>query len=172
MDPNRVIYVGTFSKAVFPALRIGYVILQHPLQERWRNLRTHTDVQNPPFEQAALAEFLRTRKLDRHVRKMRKIYGERRQVLLESLKESFGSEWIAYGDSAGMHVAVDFPGMRFDEDFKKRCLQNGLYITPAENHCIEKGRHTSKLLFGYGHLEPDEIRKGVFILSDIIKETG
>jgi GntR family transcriptional regulator/MocR family aminotransferase len=103
---------------------------------------------------------------------MRKIYGERRQVLLESLKESFGSEWIAYGDSAGMHVAVDFPGMRFDEDFKKRCLQNGLYITPAENHCIEKGRHTSKLLFGYGHLEPDEIRKGVFILSDIIKETG
>jgi GntR family transcriptional regulator/MocR family aminotransferase len=50
MDPNRVIYVGTFSKAVFPALRIGDVILQHPLQERWRNLRTHTDVQNPPFE--------------------------------------------------------------------------------------------------------------------------
>lgn len=105
LDPHRVIYVGTFSKAVFPALRIGYVILPHSLQERWRDLRTYTDVQNPSFEQAALAEFLKTRKLDRHVRKMRKIYGHRRQVLMESLKESFGSEWIAYGDSAGLHVA-------------------------------------------------------------------
>ncbi len=170
MDPKRVIYVGTFSKTVFPALRIGYAILPYLLQARWRDLRTHTDVQNPSFEQAALAEFLRTRKLDRHVQKMRKVYSQRRKVLLESLEEAFGGRWIAYGDSAGLHVVIDFPGMRFDEAFKKSCLQNGLYITPVERHCIEKGRHQSKLLIGYGHLEPDVIRNGVVLLSDIIKE--
>lgn len=170
LDPQRVIYVGTFSKAVFPALRIGYVILPYQLQERWRDLRTHTDVQNPIFEQAALAEFLRTRKLDRHVQKMRKIYGRRRQVLLDSLAEAFGSEWIAYGDSAGLHVAIDFPGRRFDEGFKSSCLKNGIYITPVESHCLEKGRHQSKLLMGYGHLEPDVIKNGVVLLSDIIKK--
>lgn len=168
LDPQRVIYVGTFSKAVFPALRIGYVILPYQLQEHWRDLRTHTDVQNPPFEQAALTEFLRTRKLDRHVQKMRKVYGQRRQVLLESLKEAFGSELIAYGDSAGLHVAIDFPGMRFDETFKNNCLKNGIYITPVESYCIEKGRHQSKLLLGYGHLEPDVIRNGVVLLSEMI----
>lgn len=116
-----------------------------------------------------MAEFLRTRKFDRHDQKMRKIYSRRRKVLLESLEEAFGSQWIAYGDSAGLHVAIDFPGMQFDEAFKQRCLQNGLYITPVESHCIEKGRHQSKLLIGYGHLEPDMIRNGVVLLSDIIK---
>ena len=54
LDPQCVIYVGTFSKTAFPALRVGFVILPHELQRRWCELRTHHDVQNPPFEQAAL----------------------------------------------------------------------------------------------------------------------
>jgi GntR family transcriptional regulator/MocR family aminotransferase len=85
-----------------------------------------------------------------------------------SQEGAFGREWIAYGDSAGLHVAIDFPGKRFDEGFRNYCLQNGLYITPVESYCIEKGRHQSKLLIGYGHLEPAVIKKGVELLSDII----
>lgn len=169
MDPQRVIYVGTFSKALFPALRIGYVILPRQLHKRWRDLRTHADVQNPPFEQAALTEFLRTRKLDRYIQKMRRIYGERRRVLLESLKETFGSEWRAYGDAAGLHLTIEIPGIRFDDAFRKNCLQSGIYITPLEYHCIQKGRHLNKLLIGYGHLEPEEIQKGMALLHDFIK---
>jgi GntR family transcriptional regulator/MocR family aminotransferase len=170
MDPQRVIYVGTFSKVLFPALRIGYAVLPPPLQQRWRHLRTHTDVQNPPCEQAALALLLQTRKLDRHVQKMRKIYGQRRQVLLDCLKDAFGSGWQAYGDAAGLHVAVDFPGKCFDEAFHKRCLQNGIYITPVETHCIQKGAHRSMLLLGYGHLEPEDIRRGIQALQPLISE--
>lgn len=172
LDPQRVIYVGTFSKTVFPALRIGYAILPLQLQARWRDLRTHTDVQNPIFTQAALTDFLRTRKFDRHVQRMRKVYGQRRQVLLESLGEVFGKEMIAFGDSTGLHIAIDFPGKCFHEAFKRRCLEKGIYITPMEKYCIEKGRHQSKLLIGYGHLEPDVIRNGIALLSDIIKSNS
>jgi len=169
MDQQNVVYVGTFSKSLFPALRIGYVVLPEPLHRKWSDIRTYVDVQNPVFQQAVLAEFMRTHKLDRHVKKMRRIYGQRRLVLLESLKETFRNEWIPCGDAAGLHAAIDFPGMRFDQAFKDICLQNGIYITPVEKHCIIKDKHTSKLLFGYGHLESDEIRRNVRTLHGFVK---
>ena len=170
MDPRRVIYVGTFSKALFPALRIGYAILPEELQPKWRELRTHTDVQNPPFEQVALAELMRARKLDRHVTKMRRLYGQRRQALMDALKENFGDRWTACGDAAGLHVAINFPGQCFDEAFSKKLRMRGIAVTPLERHCIAKGAHRSKLLIGYGHMEPEEIRAAVRLLADAMEE--
>lgn len=169
MDPQRVIYVGTFSKALFPALRIGYAVLPPPLHNRWKYLRTYTDVQNPPFEQAALAEYLQSRKLDRHVRKMRRLYGERRSKLLYSLETVFKKGWRPWGDAAGLHIALEFPGMRFDSEFSRKSKSLGIRITPVEYHSICKGRHLDKLLLGYGHLEPDEIHSGILLLRECMK---
>ena len=170
MDPQRVIYVGTFSKSVYPALRVGYVILPGELQKQWVRLRTYTDVQNPVFEQAALSMFLRTRKLDRYVQKMRRVYGERRKALLDSLTEEFGWKWKTCGDDAGLHLTVAYPDLCFDNSFRKSGLEKGINITPIEYHCIEKGKHRNMLLIGYGHLEPDEIRKGIGLLRHHIEE--
>ncbi len=169
MDSQRVIYVGTFSKALYPALRIGYAIVPRSLQDRWNRLRTHTDVQNPSIEQAALAEFMRTRKLDRHVLMMRKAYGRRRQALIDSLTEAFGDSWQPWGDAAGLHLAAAFLGMCFDAAFLEEAKRQGARITTVEAHCIEKGRHGDKLLLGYGHLTPEEIRDGVERLKALVE---
>jgi len=171
MDSSRVIYVGTFSKTVFPALRIGFAILPRELQERWRDIRTHSDVQNPPFEQAALAEFLRTRKLDRHIRTMRKKYEKRRQDLLDALDAEFGTACHACGDAAGLHVAVQFTGARFDGSFETRCDQTGIRVVTLEEHCIEKGLHTDELVLGYGHMEPEAIAEAVRLLAVEIRRS-
>lgn len=170
MDSQRVIYIGTFSKTLFPALRLGYIILPQQLHRRWRELRTHADVQNPPFEQAALAEYLRTRKFDRHVQRMRKVYGKRRQTLLNEIEAIFDLEWRPWGDAAGLHLALEFPGFCFDQEFRSRARERGIFVTPVEYHCINKGKHWDKLLLGYGHLEAQEIRAGISLLHEIITQ--
>lgn len=169
MDAQRVVYVGTFSKTVFPALRVGFSVLPRGLQEAWRARRMYMDVQNPPFEQAALAEFLAGRGLDRHVHKMRALYGNRRQALLAALAESFGGGFAACGDAAGLHVAVDFPGARFGGAFARRCAGDGIRVAPLETHCIEKGRHEGALVLGYGHLEEEAIRSGTRLLARAVE---
>lgn len=165
MDSQRVVYVGTFSKILYPALRIGFVVLPRQFHSRWRNLRRHADVQNPPFEQAALAEYLRTRKLDLHIRKMRNLYGQRREILLQALSEKFGRTWQPWGDASGLHLALEFPGRQFDQAFQMHCKTSGIRITPVDYHSIKKNVHLDKLLLGYGHLGAAEIRQGIALLQ-------
>ncbi len=168
LDAQRVIYVGTFSKTAFPAMRLGFVILPSALQTRWRELRTHHDVQNPPFEQAALCEFLKSRRFDRHIRAMRNRYGKRRQALMEALTNNFGTDWSPCGDAAGLHVTIRFPGRRFGDAFRTRCAEHGIQVVPLEDHSIIKGKHEDELVMGYGHLETEAIESGVRLLAEMI----
>lgn len=167
LDPQRVIYVGTFSKILFPSLRIGYVILPGHLHGKWRKMRIHSDVQSPPFQQAALTDFLRSRRLDRHIKKMRRLYGQRREMLLNLLKQDLGDIWLPWGDAAGLHLAVEFPGWCFDRRFSERARERGLHIIPVNHHCIDKAMHQDKILLGYGHLEPGKLNEGVALLKKL-----
>jgi GntR family transcriptional regulator/MocR family aminotransferase len=101
-----VIYIGTFSKIMFPSLRIGYVIAPPGLVPRFRRAKWLADRHTPVPEQAALADFISEGHLERHVRRMRRIYGERRNALVESLQRHFGDRVTIYGDAAGMHLLV------------------------------------------------------------------
>ena len=170
MDSSRVVYVGTFSKTLFPALRIGFVVLPKAMQQRWRHSRNYMDVQNPVLEQAALTEFLKTRKMDKHIRRMKRLYGEKREALLMAVQKTFGGMAIPMGDASGLHIALQFPGFTFKKEFSDQCEQNGIRIVPVTQYCAGNTEYTDTLLVGYGHLSTEQIGEGIQALRNMIGE--
>src|ERR1700691_309639 len=87
----RVIYVGTFSKVLFPALRLGYIVIPQDLVDAFLTVRVAMDIFPPYLHQEAITDFMREGHFARHIRRMRLLYSERRTALVESIREQFGS---------------------------------------------------------------------------------
>ena len=168
MDDSRVIYVGTFSKTLFPALRLGFAILPKSLQEKWSHHRNFMDVQNPILEQVVLTEFLRKRKMEKHIQYMRRLYGEKREVLLRSVEENFGNLVRPWGDNSGLHVALQFRGMSLGEEFEKESRESGIRLSSLIRYCNGEDHHKDKLLLGYGHLSHGQIKEGIRALHQLM----
>ena len=91
LDRNfRVLYTGTFSKVLFPSLRLGYLVLPPDLIETFQEVRMAMDTFSPAFYQEVLADFIREGHFSRHIRRMRSLYAERRMTLIECLRQELG----------------------------------------------------------------------------------
>jgi GntR family transcriptional regulator/MocR family aminotransferase len=126
------------------------------------------DVQNPILEQIALTNFLHMRKIDKHVSRMRKVYGEKRNVLLNTIDNKFGESVQPWGDASGLHIALQFSGMDFGENFERECREAGIRISSITRYCPLKDSHKDKLLLGYGHLNNTQIHEGICQLYEVI----
>jgi GntR family transcriptional regulator / MocR family aminotransferase len=166
--PNHVIYVGTFSKILSPGLRIGYVILPEELVDSFEQIKWFSDRHTSSLEQLVLAQFIREGYLDRHVRKMKKIYKEKRERLVSAIQQNFKKATII-GKSAGMHLVVEIPGIDFHPTLIHRMKQAGVKVYPIEHYSLEKGKHRSRIVMGYGGLSLEEIEKGVRLLREILE---
>jgi len=119
-DASRVVYAGTFSLSMFPALRIGYLVVPRPLVTPFLQAKWHTDRHTPHLEQGALAEFMARGHLARHIRRMRRVYRRRRDVLLDALHTHLGAHVTVADASSGLHVVVRFATGRIAEQARRR----------------------------------------------------
>ena len=163
-EADRVIYVGTFSKVLFPSMRIGYMILPPPLVDSFLKVRRLVDIHSPIFEQAVLAAFMTEGHFTRHLRRMRSLYAERRRALLEAtsaLPLKIDSQ------EAGIHCVGWLPDGLGDLELASRAGDYDLNLTPISSFCIEPLSHKGFLL-GYAGFSEQEIQRGAKRLGDLL----
>ena len=166
MDTEHVIYVGTFSKSLFPALRIGFALLPSKLREKWIELRQYSDIQNPIAEQVVLAEFFKTRKMDRYIRLMNKTYANRQAILVKAVRDYFPNNTNIIGEKAGLHLAVQVPGFLFDRKIQLRCKEKGIAVFPCSAHALGNQGYDDTLLLGYGNISNSKVANGIKTLAE------
>lgn len=168
LEPERVLYIGSFSKILSPALRMGYLILPLQLIEQCRKLKWFSDLHTPSLDQLVLARFIKEGHLERHISKMKKIYKSRRDFLIHCLNTTFSNKINILGDSTGLHLIVEFKEHHFSKELLEEIQRFEVKIYPVEDHTIEKGKHPNQIILGYGHLSNEEIEEGITRLCQAI----
>jgi GntR family transcriptional regulator/MocR family aminotransferase len=159
-EDELVIYTGTFSKVLFPALRLGYLVAPPALVDAFAAARLFTDTHAPIGEQAVLAEFLTEGHFERHVRRMRSLYHERQQVLIEATKHELAPALTIGASEAGMHVVGWLaPGVD-DRRASRQAARHGVDAIAISAFALEPPARGG-LVLGYSHVAPAEIRSGV-----------
>ena len=168
LDVNsRVIYIGTFSKILFPSLRIGYIVVPRDLVTLFEAVRFATDIFPPYLYQEVLADFMALGHLGRYIRKMRRIYGERRSVLIGSLRAEFGDFLQVHGASAGMHVSVSLPEGFNDVDICERASAERLLLWPLSRYYAGK-KPLQGFVLGFGSANAEQIPNAVKRLRSLV----
>lgn len=168
LAPEQVIYVGTFSKILSPALRLGYLVLPVRLVERCRQLKRLDDLHTSSLEQLVLARMIEEGYLERHIAKMKNLYRKRRDALVGSLSHYFFDQVKVLGASCGLHLVAEFTGIQFDEERVHQVQQGGVKIYPVELHAMIRGKHSCQVILGYGNLDKEEIETGVERLKRVL----
>jgi GntR family transcriptional regulator / MocR family aminotransferase len=162
---GAVIYLGTFSKVMFPSLRIGYVIAPKSLVARFRRAKWLADRHTPVPEQAALTDFIAEGHLERHIRRMRRTYGKRREALVESLDRYFGDRVQIRGDVAGMHVLVRFQDA---EQITEGAAAARVQLV-SSGGCYLREPPRGEFILGFSSIGERSIREGVRRLAEVIR---
>lgn len=172
LEPQRVVYIGTFSKTLCPAMRIGYIVFPPDLVNRGREVKWFIDLHNASVDQLILARFILDGYFVRHVSNMKKVHRKKRQMLIDAITAYFGDSVKVLGAAAGLHLCVRFPGILFTPDLLEELERSGIIVYPVEEHAIQKGNYRDTVIIGFGMLDPERIADGIGILHRCISKSG
>lgn len=167
IEEAPVIYLGTFSKTMFPGLRLGYLVVPSAAVDAIATIYANLDRHGRQHEQMALASFITEGRYTRHLSRMRKLYGERQQALRAALASRL-PELRVEGTEAGLHLVLRLPPDLDDVTLVRRA--RGLGLNPAALSEYGEGAKSprSGLVLGYGNLALPQIEPAVRVLAQLI----
>ncbi|MCG8606530.1 PLP-dependent aminotransferase family protein [bacterium] len=163
---NRVIYIGTFSKVLFPAMRLGYVVVPYDLIHGFLAAKAVSDRNSHTLEQAVLAEFIREGHFGRHIRRMRVLYQQRQQALIEAVNAELAGKLEIDPSDSGMHLVGWLPDGVDDQEISKRALELELTVPGLSMYSLGSSR--PGLVLGYAAFSEEEIREGIVRLASLL----
>ncbi|MEC5320339.1 PLP-dependent aminotransferase family protein [Brenneria populi subsp. brevivirga] len=168
-NPSPVIYIGTFSKTLYPGLRVSYVVLPPQLA---RDLKVaHSELYRGGhwLTQATLAQFIREGHYAAHIRRMRLLYARRRAMLTALIEQHLGADYIGDNSNAGLHMLLRLPADIDDVLLSARILRRGVMVRPLSSYYLRQSRERG-LLLGYACVEESKMAQSFAVITDCIHE--
>lgn len=162
---QNVIYIGTFSKSIAPAIRISYLVLPQPLLERYEQVGRSFSCTVSRIDQKMVQLFMERGYYERHLNKMRALYKNKHDVLLAEVKKIKGVKKIL-GDRSGVHILLQFPAGTSEQEKIDQAAKAGVKVYPLSEYCIDKRKQEPTILLGYASLSEQEITEGVRLLAE------
>ncbi len=165
---GNIIYSGTFSKLLSPALRLSYMVLPYSLLAPYRQLYRDYFPSVSLLEQRTMATFMEHGHWERHIRRMRMIYKKKHDILLRSIETHFGKQAVLIGQGAGLHVVLILPDtLQSEAEIIDRARQKSIRLFPFSEFHVAGQPEATTLLLGFGGMTGSEIEQGIAILSQL-----
>ncbi|HEY0056216.1 MAG TPA: PLP-dependent aminotransferase family protein [Pedobacter sp.] len=166
---GRVLYIGTFSKCLFPGLRIGYLVLpSEVMAKQFAFLKAGTDRQNPIIDQAILHEFMRSGNFERHIRRMRILYKRAQDDLATLLTQHFGNTIRLFPADAGMDFIIEFLNQNDTELILKNADKAGVILLAVDDLSIQF-KKPGMFLLGFTGFTSHQLISGVKLLKSLVE---
>ena len=170
LDPGRVAYLGTVSKSLAPALRLGWLVAPADLADDAAQTKLLLDVCTPVLDQLALRRLIENGDYDRHVRRVRAVYRSRRDRLSTALAEHLPKLRVE-GVEAGLHVLLRLPAGLDDESIARDAARAGIHVEPLSRYALVR-RGAPGLVIGYGRVHESALGPAVAALASVIERSA
>ena len=168
LAPDRVVLIGSVSKVLGPALRLGWIVCPPALIAAVTQAKRLADRATPALDQLALARLIESGRYDRHLRRMRAVYAGKREALIAALADHAPGVELT-GLAAGFHAVARLPDGADEDAIADAARERGVLVHPMSHYRLGAWDHPPQLVLGFGNLSEEAIRRGVAAIGDLLQ---